>query len=971
MKKKFLTFILTICFILPCVFMFSACSTTTPADIEFKVENGYIQYYDGENWNNLIAVEDLKGKDGDDGVGIDGREVEFNVSSTHIQWRYVGEASWKNLIALSELEGDDGEDISANTYTVSYDYGAEFDISEMFSNYKTSQEVKSNEWISQMPQPIEEYKEEFLGWFIKDTDKQIENYDFIGGNVTLVAKWKNITFDYENCFFGYNWSLGGYECYIDKKAENVVVPSIYNDGHGMHKVLSVYSSYSDSDNASQNKLQSVQLTNFIKKIDSNAFSYCKDLTSISIPSSVINIHTRAFFGCDNLSSIDVDTNNTVYDSRNNCNAIINKQTNALMVGCKTTTIPDSVKCISSCAFAYNCGITTINITENVLEIGENAFIGCENLESVSFVNNSKLSKIGTCAFANCSRLSQIALPNSITIIDRFAFEACENLESITIPENITTINTGAFQDCSKLEVINFNATNMSDAVGGIFALAGELTTGITVNIGANVTKVPANLFAPSSISTKTNAINIRTVNFVENSICETIGEETFRSCHYLAQFIIPASLKTIGNNAFTNCYNLVEVTNLSTIKVYKGTSSNGLVGKYAKVIFTDNSQSSNITTIDNVVYYKNNESSYIALMPIKRLDCVNVNLSSLTTEINISAFEDCENLESVVIPNGVTTINNSAFRNCSKLKSISIPSSVSTIGDSAFYYCANLESITVASDNVKYIAQSNCLIEIDTKTLILGCKNSVIPTSDIVNTIGNYAFAYCEGLTNITIPANITEVGFFAFEYCNDLTGVNILEGITSIGYGMFYNCKNLTTVRIPNSVIEIERLAFSGCEKLEGLNISKNVTTISNEAFNYCKNLEITVASDNPNYSSINNCLIEKSSKTLIFGCKNSVIPTDGSVTIIGENAFWGCGELGDLIIPTSITTIENFAFINCFIDNIYYLGSQEEWNEINIVSNNDGIDDATKYFYSKSQPTGSGNYWHYDTDGITPIAW
>jgi len=85
MKKKILTFILSICFIIPCMFVFSACSNTQPADIEFKVENGYIQYYDGETWNNLIAIADLEGEDG---IGIDGREVEFKTTQYYIQWRY-------------------------------------------------------------------------------------------------------------------------------------------------------------------------------------------------------------------------------------------------------------------------------------------------------------------------------------------------------------------------------------------------------------------------------------------------------------------------------------------------------------------------------------------------------------------------------------------------------------------------------------------------------------------------------------------------------------------------------------------------------------------------------------------------------------------------------------------------------------------------------------------------------------------
>jgi len=950
MKKKFLMFILSFCFIIPAMFCLSACNSTTPADIEFKVENGFIQYYDGEQWEDLIAIEELKGEDGDDGVGIDGKQVQFQTTETHIQWRYVGDSTWKNLIALEDLKGDDGDDVSEKTYTITYEYGADFDISDMFNNYKETQETKSNEWITGMPTPIDEYKEHFVGWFIKGTDKQIENYDFIGGNVTLEAKWENLTFNYENCSFNYGSTYGenGYTCYIDKRQENVIVPSVYNNGYnGLHKVNAIYSSNNSADESDTLKLKTITLPNTIKLIKSSALSYCKELTSLTIPASVMNIEELAIFGCDNLETIVVDEDNEVYDSRNDCNAVIKTQTNSIIVGCKNTEIPNTVKYISNYAFAANNGIESITIPNSVLEIGEDAFAYCENLESVSFEENSKLTKIGKMAFTE------------------------SGLQHLEIPESVSEIGSWAFSDCAYLEQIDFNATNMKDTTGDIFDLAGELTDGISVNIGQDVTRIPAYLFAHSSLSTNTCAVNVRNVNFVENSKCETIGNHAFQYCYYLTSFTIPSSLKTIEDSAFWGCYNLVEITNLSTINVYKDTSSNGLVGKYAKAIFTDNSQSSNIITIDNVVYYKNSESSYLALMPTNRLGCKSVHLSPATTEINISAFENCENLESIVIPDGVATIGNNAFDNCSNLKSISIPKSVITIGQTAFSSCGNLESITVESGNTKYMSQSNCLIEIDTKTLILGCKNSIIPTSNIVNTLGDYAFAYCKGLTTITIPSNITNVGHFTFEYCNDLTEVNIMEGITNIGYGMFYGCRNLTTINIPNSVLEIQYLAFGSCEKLETITISKNVATINNAAFHSCKNLEsIIVANDNDKYVSTNNCLIEKDTKKLVLGCKNSIIPLDGSVTIIGEEAFWGLGSINDIIIPTSITTIEDDVFVNCYFNKIYYLGSQTDWNNITIGTNSN-ITPTKTYFYSENQPTAEGNYWHYDTDGTTPIAW
>lgn len=141
--------------------------------------------------------------------------------------------------------------------------------------------------------------------------------------------------------------------------------------------------------------------------------------------------------------------------------------------------------------------------------------------------------------------------------------------------------------------------------------------------------------------------------------------------------------------------------------------------------------------------------------------------------------------------------------------------------------------------------------------------------------------------------------------------------------------------------------------------------------AFLNCSGLtSITVDSSNTVYYSGNNCIIEKSTKTLILGCKNSIIPD--SVTSIGGYAFYGCSGLTSITIPYSVTSISDWAFWDCNgLTSVFYKGTAEQWGEIVIKSYNYNLIDATKYYYSETKPTEAGNYWHYDTDGVTPMIW
>ena len=214
-------------------------------------------------------------------------------------------------------------------------------------------------------------------------------------------------------------------------------------------------------------------------------------------------------------------------------------------------------------------------------------------------------------------------------------------------------------------------------------------------------------------------------------------------------------------------------------------------------------------------------------------------------------------MKEIVIPNGVTRIEDQAFRGCDTLESIVMPNSVTQIGESAFLFCSNLNRV-VFSDNI--------------------------------TSIGDDAFRDCSSLERIVLPNNLRSIGDRAFCDCTSLSDIVMPESLTGIGHWVFGNCDNLTEIYIPKKVRTIEG-SLGGGVSLE----------------------KIDVASENVYYHSKDNCLIETYTKTLITGCKNSIIPNDGSIITIGDSAFMGCTQLTEILIPNPITNIGQSAFSNC----------------------------------------------------------
>ena len=203
-------------------------------------------------------------------------------------------------------------------------------------------------------------------------------------------------------------------------------------------------------------LTTVKIPDGVISIGSSAFSGCSSLKEITIPDSVTNISNNAFQRCGGLTSIIVSNENSVYDSRNNCNAIIETSTNKLIQGCCKTIIPNNVTSINDYAFSECKGLTNITIPDNVTEMGYGVFARCEDLTSVTLSKN--LTNINKETFMNCTKLTSVTIPDKAESIGVSCFSYCINLTSITIPTRITHIYYTAFINCSGLNIVNYKGT---------------------------------------------------------------------------------------------------------------------------------------------------------------------------------------------------------------------------------------------------------------------------------------------------------------------------------------------------------------------------------------------------------------------------------------------------------------------------------------------------------------------------------
>ena len=236
-------------------------------------------------------------------------------------------------------------------------------------------------------------------------------------------------------------------------------------------------------------LTSITIGNGVISIGDYAFQSCTSLTSITIPSSVTSIGRHPFFDCSDLKSIAVENGNPVYDSRENCNAIIKTSDNELISGCMNSTIPNSVIKIGQAAFQNCKRLRSVRIPNSVVSVGQNAFLGCSGMTSITIPNS--VTSIGEAAFRWCSGLTAITIPNSVTSIGEYVFYNCSGLTSVTIPNSVTFIGLCAFAYCSGL-----TSVTIPNSVTFIDNHAFQFCSGLTsITIGSGTITIGDQVFA--------------------------------------------------------------------------------------------------------------------------------------------------------------------------------------------------------------------------------------------------------------------------------------------------------------------------------------------------------------------------------------------------------------------------------------------------------------------------------------------
>lgn len=404
----------------------------------------------------------------------------------------------------------------------------------------------------------------------------------------------------------------------------------------------------------------------------------------------------------------------------------------------------------------------------------------------------------------------------------------------------------------------------------------------------------------------------------------------------------------IGNNVKeVNIGNFAYLTKLRSIKVSmfndNFSSRNGILYTNDKTeliycpmnkIVTRITGPSKLHTIGPAAFYNNINLKKITLpKKITKIsssafyNCENLEKVDMSRCINLhtierSSFENCTNLEEIILPDKceIEELGDGLFRNCKKLKKIDIPKTVKTIKKHAFHACISLETVNFLEDSALEIIEDYAFFK-------SGVKNIILPHT--VRSIGELSFAENHNLEMITLSAKLETIGIKAFINCTSLKQISIPSLVEYIEEETFKNCQSLTDVTFAAGISQIKAFAFEGCKSLKSIELPRKLRGLTYGAFKDCTNLENIVFYDEFRF-------IEGE---VFAGCsslKEIVIPK--LVKSLGSKAFKDCNNLSKITINTECKAILYNSFEGCnSLSKIIYLGTKEEWKEVEIYSGNE----------------------------------
>jgi len=662
----------------------------------------------------------------------------------------------------------------------------------------------------------------------------------------------------------------------------------------------------------------------IKVIHEYAFQDCTSLTSVALPNSIKDLGRGVFHGCTSLESIslpfagasyswmgDVLTDDNIEIGGKPDNSVGND--NDLLVDTTNDKIFRKIdgKWYSQLQFVHIGESTPGDITYGhgapTPASGNSFYVDVDNYDFYEIDNTDPnvWHKIGNLDIlfakfayifvspngnATFDTFNNDTLSNLKTVVitkgsynqtyDRYfiqedSFMGCADIEYISLPKDVYTIDDNAFKGCTSLKTVTFENNAILESFGiDSFKGCSSLTS---IVIPDGVVYIFDNAFMDCTA--------LKYVIFQDNSHVETIYKQAFANCTSLESIIIPSSVTELQIGCFQSCSSLKSIT----------------------VPFVGSNATSNAYAYLGHIFGATNYSGNNTYTPAS-LKTVEV---TGDTDLGEYAFNNCQNIETILISGNPSQIGNRAFAYTYALKTIKLPFIGRSADDTGSYgrlqsifngnVSSTIETIILTGAN----GTNRDVIPDYAFSGISGVKNYVLPENittignsafqsntsletfvipNSVTTLGTYAFNYCSNLTYVKLSENLTVISNYAFRSCYKLNNVTITSNITSIGEYAFDSCNSLTSINFENGLLNIGRYAFYNCSALQAITLPSTLTTVGEYAFYRCSALL---------YVDLGNC---------------------SSLTTLGDYMFWDCSFLSNVKLSYGIKNIGQYAFSNCY---------------------------------------------------------
>ncbi len=623
----------------------------------------------------------------------------------------------------------------------------------------------------------------------------------------------------------------------------------------------------------------------VNTVGESAFRNCTGLEKVTFPASVSEVKSSAFDGCTALAGVYTDD---------------------LAAWCNIDYTYDGDNPLNLAHTLYYDGapVTNLVIPQNVDEIKNYAFQGCESIESVK----TGATTIGERAFSKCTGINTLTLDVGVEVIGNRAFEYCSGLGEVILPDGVTTVGHGAYMECGNLTklIIPDSVTNMEDDIVYSCNKLAELKLPyMTKNM--RITDLFGVIMDASYIKAPLTSV---TVSRGE------IGSAAFMNSKTLQEIILGDGVTTIGESAFKDCIGLKRVTMGNGITtVGSGTAGYGTYA-YASfrgctaleyVYINDLNHWCNIdfySASDNPLYY-----AHVLCLDGEAVTTLENQIDE-TEKINDYAFINCTSLLSLIIPD-VTYIGYSAFKGCTNVEAATLP----FIGQDGQY----VNDFATDKNSFNYIFGNPQLG--NTEGLPISLKTVAIRGGQ---TITSYAFNNCGYIQNLDIALEVSTISLGAFHGCSNLVSLTLpssfgtFEKIFADSTGHGDVPESLKKVTIWDNGAELIYKGLQNCEHIESVTLC-NIKTIPNDMFSGCTALKTIDMGT----------MVNKISYNAFYGCTSLVnVVVCDAVTSIGSSAFYNCTALESVRLGINLKTVNSAAFGNCTsLQTIHYKGSYSGW--------------------------------------------